>query len=117
MTGYGYEGYSHSTQPASPSQGSEEDYEDYDNRRQEWMDARKIIHPQPGQFKPPGQRFNEEYDYVNYEDLPTVDLRKDFGRLQIIVKLATIYLSPEKPAYDGGSWHVEGQLNENMLVL
>ncbi|QUC17481.1 uncharacterized protein UV8b_01722 [Ustilaginoidea virens] len=35
-------------------------------------------------------------------------------RLQVIVKLASIHLTPEKPAYDGGSWHVEGQLNEHI---
>jgi hypothetical protein len=26
------------------------------------------------------------------------------------VKLANIELTPDKPEYDGGSWHVEGQL-------
>jgi hypothetical protein len=29
-------------------------------------------------------------------------------RLQIIVKLANIILTPDKPKYNGGSWHVEG---------
>jgi hypothetical protein len=28
-------------------------------------------------------------------------------RLQVIVKLANIHLSPEKPSYDGGSWHID----------
>lgn len=28
-------------------------------------------------------------------------------KLQVIVKLADIHLSPEKPSYDGGSWHIE----------
>ena len=28
--------------------------------------------------------------------------------LQVIVKLANIHLTPEKPNYDGGSWHIEG---------
>lgn len=28
-------------------------------------------------------------------------------KLQVIVKLANIQLSPEKPSYDGGSWHIE----------
>ncbi|MFF8507301.1 DUF4246 domain-containing protein [Streptomyces sp. NPDC015492] len=42
-----------------------------------------------------------------------VDLR---GRgLQVIVKLATIHLTPEKPAYAGGSWHVEGMMNERIV--
>jgi hypothetical protein len=41
-----------------------------------------------------------------------VDLKKYFGErgLQIIVKLANIHLTPEKPEYKGGTWHVEGQL-------
>ncbi|WP_109783080.1 DUF4246 domain-containing protein [Streptomyces sp. CG 926] len=42
-----------------------------------------------------------------------VDLR---GRgLQVIVKLATIHLTPDKPEYSGGSWHVEGMMNERIV--
>ncbi|KAF1734229.1 hypothetical protein CRV24_005766 [Beauveria bassiana] len=37
-------------------------------------------------------------------------------RLQVIVKLASIHLTPAKPQYDGGSWHVEGQLNERIVA-
>jgi hypothetical protein len=29
-------------------------------------------------------------------------------KLQVIVKLANIVLTPNKPAYAGGKWHVEG---------
>lgn len=29
--------------------------------------------------------------------------------IQVIVKLANIHLTPEKPKYAGGSWHVEGK--------
>ncbi|MFF9277059.1 DUF4246 domain-containing protein [Streptomyces griseosporeus] len=36
-------------------------------------------------------------------------------RLQVIVKLASIHLTPEKPEYPGGSWHVEGMLNERIV--
>lgn len=32
----------------------------------------------------------------------------DFGKGQIIVKLANIELTPEKPTYEGGVWHLEG---------
>ncbi|KAG9121083.1 hypothetical protein FRC07_003101 [Ceratobasidium sp. 392] len=32
--------------------------------------------------------------------------------IQVIVKLANIHLTPEKPEYAGGSWHVEGMSNE-----
>ncbi|ETW81407.1 hypothetical protein HETIRDRAFT_51381, partial [Heterobasidion irregulare TC 32-1] len=44
---------------------------------------------------------------------PPVNLR---GKtLQVIVKLANIHLTPEKPEYGGGSWHVEGMLNERIV--
>ncbi|MER7763189.1 DUF4246 domain-containing protein [Streptomyces sp. NPDC097619] len=42
-----------------------------------------------------------------------VDLRG--RRLQVIVKLATVHLTPERPEYAGGSWHVEGMLNERIV--
>lgn len=46
------------------------------------------------------------------------NLSQDFqaSGIQIIVKLANIHLTPEKPAYDGGAWHVEGQLNEHICA-
>ena len=60
-------------------------------------------------------------DVEQYWDLhPLVGLRRDEfgdgkpGRLQIIVKVANIHLTPEKPRYKGGSWHVEGMANESM---
>lgn len=41
-----------------------------------------------------------------------MDIKKDYSQrgLQIIVKLANIELTPEKPTYEGGTWHVEGQM-------
>lgn len=36
--------------------------------------------------------------------------------LQIIFKLANIHLTPETPEYGGGSWHVEGALNEHICA-
>jgi hypothetical protein len=35
--------------------------------------------------------------------------------LQIIVKAANIILTPEKPMYPGGSWHIEGMKNESIV--
>lgn len=37
-------------------------------------------------------------------------------RLQVIVKLANIVLTPDKPSYSGGSWHVEGMINECIVA-
>lgn len=38
------------------------------------------------------------------------------SRIQVIVKLANIHLTPENPTYEGGSWHLEGQLNEHICA-
>ncbi|GKT95629.1 hypothetical protein Ct61P_13479 [Colletotrichum tofieldiae] len=40
----------------------------------------------------------------------------DADRIQVIVKLANIHLTPEKPTYGGGPWHIEGQLNEHICA-
>jgi len=37
-------------------------------------------------------------------------------QIQVITKIAEIQLTPEKPDYPGGSWHVEGLLNESIAA-
>jgi len=54
----------------------------------------------------------------NYQPPPppehTFDLK---GRkLQVIVKIAEICLTPKKPKYEGGVWHVEGMENERIVA-
>lgn len=67
----------------------------YENRRPVVPDAPEFTAPEP----------------------PGADARVDLRgrRLQVIVKLATIHLTPERPEYAGGSWHVEGMLNERIV--
>ena len=36
--------------------------------------------------------------------------------LNVITKLANIHLTPENPSYAGGTWHVEGTINENIVA-
>ncbi|KAJ8081612.1 hypothetical protein PM082_007458 [Marasmius tenuissimus] len=52
------------------------------------------------------------------EVLTHINLRKDWKEqgLQVITKLANIELRPEegKTSYEGGTWHIEGQLNEHI---
>ncbi|KAJ6510585.1 hypothetical protein C8R45DRAFT_964573 [Mycena sanguinolenta] len=36
--------------------------------------------------------------------------------IQCIIKLANIHLTPERPEYEGGSWHVEGMVNERIVA-
>ncbi|RDX46301.1 hypothetical protein OH76DRAFT_1407017 [Lentinus brumalis] len=51
---------------------------------------------------------------------PTLENRVEYplkGRkVQVIVKLANIVLTPENPRYAGGAWHVEGMANENIVA-
>ncbi|KAL1405734.1 hypothetical protein Q8F55_007404 [Vanrija albida] len=65
----------------------------------------------------------KEYSYLGLtaEDLAPAPLHahgsnKTPGRLQVIVKLANIHLTPENPSYPGGSWHTEGQMNERICA-
>lgn len=53
------------------------------------------------------------------EDERIAAIAKPLGtdhRLQVIVKLANIHLTPENPSYPGGSWHFEGQINEHICA-
>ena len=36
--------------------------------------------------------------------------------IQVIVKYASIVLTPEAPEYKGGAWHVEGMKNESIVA-
>lgn len=88
-----------------PQQRENEDEDDFMEREEEWEAAnRVVILPEPNEFRP--------YDFAK------VDIRKLAAErgLQVIVKLANIELTPEKPEYDGGSWHVEGQMVCKSLV-
>lgn len=75
--------------------------------RLEKMDSgRKLILPTPKPYSEDNSKHtSKEFKF---------DLRQKFASegLQVIVKLANIHLTPEKPNYRGGSWHVEGMQNE-----
>lgn len=98
--------------PAQPGQLPTETIHDYNRRWVQWRDSqRQVRMPEPGQFAPPstiqadlsqGEKFDER----------RVDLKREFAEkgLQVIVKLANIHLTPEKPIYGGRTWHVENQL-------
>lgn len=47
-----------------------------------------------------------------------LDLREHFSKsgIQVIVKLANVHLTPSKPRYEGGTWHIEGKLNEHICA-
>ncbi|KAI9933694.1 hypothetical protein ASPWEDRAFT_167964 [Aspergillus wentii DTO 134E9] len=99
--------YDPTEQEPQPANEAEAESDAFCERLDEWEKNRTILMPEPGDFSAskilPAERLN---------------LREKFGDkgLQVIVKLATIELSPEKPEYGGGSWHVEGQLNEHICA-
>jgi Protein of unknown function (DUF4246) len=53
-----------------------------------------------------------EWKYPN----PTTVIDLKGRRLQVILKLANIILTPENPKYNNGSWHVEGMKNERIVA-
>ncbi|KEQ79691.1 hypothetical protein M438DRAFT_377976 [Aureobasidium pullulans EXF-150] len=73
-----------------------------------WRENMRVLHmPEPKSYAP--REVPEE---------PPLDLRKEYADsgLQIIVKLANTYLSPNDPEWEGGSWHVEGLSNEHIVA-
>ena len=82
---------------------------------------RKVLHPEPGEAysyeewkagksekKHRGGFGRYERDNLRhqYSQIRLEDEFKDQG-LQVIVKMAGVELTPEKPEYAGGSWHLE----------
>ncbi|CAG8379067.1 unnamed protein product [Penicillium salamii] len=91
-------------EPEEP-EGEDHDEEEFDELHRQWRNSLPLIIPEPGDFQPPSV-------------WETLDLRKQFPKtkLQVIVKLANIELNPDNPTYKGGSWHIEGQLNERICA-
>jgi hypothetical protein len=80
----------------------DEDDEDEDYDDPEWFDRTHPPRPHPPR------------PYVDVGVTSTTD--PTWSRLQVIVKLANIHLTPDKPRYDGGTWHVEGLWNEHIAA-
>jgi len=96
----------------------EMDPEDLDEARDEWIrEHRVLVQPEPRPYTKRAHH-GEAEDPTTMFFPKDVDLRRDFGDdgLQVIVKLANIHLTPEKSSYDGGSWHIEGSLNEHICA-
>ena len=93
----------------SDADGKIREWEDavWDWKQEIWDDPDHLLQPEPDQF-----------DKTEKDFEPRVDLAKEFAEqgLQVIVKLANIHLTPDKPEYPGGSWHVEGTLVFNPLL-
>ncbi|QGA19153.1 hypothetical protein EYB26_006841 [Talaromyces marneffei] len=94
-----------------PSSDPEPDWQEDEDGYEAWHANRPIKQPEPqGDFQ------LLKHDLASSRE--PISLRKRFREkgLQIIVKLANIELTPDKPRYEGGTWHVEGQLNERICA-
>ncbi|KAJ5787524.1 hypothetical protein N7457_002514 [Penicillium paradoxum] len=89
-------------------EGEDEDSDEFHDRRMQWERNCPIKQPEPdlGDF---------EYPHVPWKNINLRDQYRENG-LQVIVKMANIELTPEAPEYKGGSWHIEGQLNERICA-
>ncbi|MEV6769012.1 DUF4246 domain-containing protein [Nocardia sp. NPDC051030] len=90
--------------PVEPEDDDDEDARrDWEGEMDEWWHTRRPVVPDAPAFTAP----------VRPEDSEQVVLSG--RRLQVIVKLANIHLTPDKPEYPGGTWHVEGMMNERIV--
>ncbi|KAF7898749.1 hypothetical protein EAF00_005195 [Botryotinia globosa] len=82
-------------------EGTDDEMEE-EEAEEKWRETRKPVIEEP---------FFEDVDY-------SIKLRLEHqfqeSGLQIIVKMASIELTPEKPEFPAGSWHIEGQMNEHI---
>ncbi|QRW06173.1 hypothetical protein RhiLY_05172 [Ceratobasidium sp. AG-Ba] len=98
--------YDEDYMPAPDYREYENNEDEYDQLYEEWSEGRPIRLPEV-----------DSEGYVS-GSLEKRDIWYSLaGRtIQVIVKLANIHLTPEKPEYAGGSWHVEGMSNESIAV-
>ncbi|MDQ0964454.1 hypothetical protein QFZ66_008332 [Streptomyces sp. B4I13] len=98
------------SQPEYPDRSSYSDDTSYAEARRAWEEAQDAWWENRRPVVPDAPAFTAP---ESPDESARVDLRG--RRLQVIVKLATIHLTPDKPAYPGGSWHVEGMMNERIV--
>lgn len=82
-----------------------EDDEDHDEQEQHetWKQSRVLKLPEVPKFEPPTSVDISDFDFKGQ-------------KFQVIVKLANIELTPKKPKYAGGVWHVEGTESEAIVA-
>ncbi|EWC43842.1 hypothetical protein DRE_07286 [Drechslerella stenobrocha 248] len=113
---------SHQVEPETVDGEDEEAVEAREAQIEEWQENEHFY----------GETDEEDEDYkkapyqvremgdVNPEGMwepPTItdNIRLEGKTAKVIVKLANIILTPEKPEYGGGSWHVEAMMNERIV--
>ncbi|CAK4675746.1 hypothetical protein LEN26_019936 [Aphanomyces euteiches] len=96
-----------------------------------WVKLQKEQHPDLDEIDEDSDEFYEFLDafddsnvVLNIPEMPTTYQHfQEYPRrgmngthFQVIVKIASIELTPENPKYPGGSWHIEGMTNESIAA-
>jgi hypothetical protein len=98
-----------------------------------WKTKRRLVLPEPGPYNTTKKPWDSQS--IQDQEVPSTNkglsepsakrprtapptVQPDWTKrgLQIIVKIASIELSPSNPAYTGGSWHLEGMQNEHIAA-
>ncbi|KAL5610420.1 hypothetical protein FOBRF1_006537 [Fusarium oxysporum] len=76
----------------------------YYGTRAAWYKLRKPVQPEA-----------PEFEAWNYGVKPGESLRDHHKDIQVMVMIASIKLTPDKPTFPAGGWHVERQMNEYIV--
>ncbi|KAI4729148.1 hypothetical protein E4T49_03003 [Aureobasidium sp. EXF-10728] len=111
MTGTEYEFPLGEEAPESVREGLTEDDDEWYEVEEQWVRDNRVL------IKPDAREYDRSI-YKNKDAVKPISLRSHFAAngIQVIVKLANIHLTPENPEYSGGSWHIEGKLNEHICA-
>lgn len=92
--------------------GDEAEDEDEEEREDpaivEWRETRNPVHPRVPEF--------EDMNYAQRDEIRLAHKFKETG-LQVIVKMTSIELTPEKPEFPAGEWHVRKECNSSCFPL
>ncbi|KZV97530.1 hypothetical protein EXIGLDRAFT_670061 [Exidia glandulosa HHB12029] len=95
--------YTHGEDDEPPEQLSDESDTEFEDRYNAWHAERPLILPDLPAYSGAIEKRPQQYSLRGRE-------------IQVIVKLASIILTPENAEYPGGSWHVEGMKNERIVA-
>lgn len=110
--------------PGGPQDDDSEYTEESQRLDQEWWDAtHELLLPEPSLDEDHLVKLQASHvrDKGFFKrDLPTSNpiamVGMDVPRIQVIVKMANIHLTPEKPTYEGSPWQIEGQSIERICA-
>lgn len=89
--------------PCPPPEYDDEDDDEEWAERRHWHSVRTFVPPKVHPFEGP-----------DLENVERISLHNK--TIQIIFKLASVELTPEKPEYEGGVWHIEGTYSEEIYA-